>query len=430
MKLLAQARFALWFAAAAWAWSDHPGRSCRADEPSLTVDVRQAYRYALANNPELATARQQRHIASAGLLQAQTYPFNPYLSVSPRAAIGTIDTGVISHFTFAGAVTLELEMFGQRGQRVRVAEAGLSRAEYEIAAQEFNVAVRTIRAFNATIYRTEKIKLLADNLRLTQQAIEDVKDVWKKKKEKEPAGEMVLAQFEVQEAKAQLVSGRGPLVASQQELRQAMGTMQDVTVRGVLEITYRELKENELVAVALLARPEMQVKQLAVSEAEARVRLERSNRFGNLTVGPNYEINEAKASFVGIGVGMPLPLVNRKKGEIWQREAELTKAVLEQHQVETQVRQEVKGALARLAQVQELIRIYRKEYLPTLETRSQELEKLYRQGGEGVDLQQVLELRRRLLKTRENYLDALYDHGQIEVDLAAAVGDLELAFDP
>jgi outer membrane protein TolC len=113
-----------------------------------------------------------------------------------------------------------------------------------------------------------------------------------------------------------------------------------------------------------------------------------------------------------------------------QREAELTRAILEQQQSESQVRQEVKSALARLTEVQELIRVYRKDYLPALETRSRELEKLYAQGGEGVDLQQVLELRRRLLKTRENYLDALYDHGQLEVDLAAAVGDLELAFDP
>jgi hypothetical protein len=38
-------------------------------------------------------------------------------------------------------------------------------------------------------------------------------------------------------------------------------------------------------------------------------------------------------------------------------------------------------------------------------------------------------LRRRVLKARDNYLDALYDHGQIEVDLAAAVGDVELALD-
>jgi outer membrane protein TolC len=104
--------------------------------------------------------------------------------------------------------------------------------------------------------------------------------------------------------------------------------------------------------------------------------------------------------------------------------------MLEQQQQETQVRQEVKAALSKLSEVQELIRIYRKEYLPALELRTAALDQLYTRGGEGVDLQQVLELRRRLLKTREDYLDALYDHGQIEVELAAAVGDLELAITP
>jgi cobalt-zinc-cadmium efflux system outer membrane protein len=399
----------------------------RADEPPLAVDARQAYRYALANNPELATARQQRSIASATLLQARTYPFNPYLSVQPLAAIGTPEDGVLRHFAFAGAVTLELEVFGQKAKRVRVAEAGLSRTEWEIAVQEFHAAVRALRAFNTALYRKEKLKLLEDNVRVAEQGIEDAKDVWKKKKEKEPAGEMVLAQFEVQEAKAQLIGGRGPLVAAHRELGQAMGTLQEVTVQGSLELAYRDFREDDLVAMALLARPEMQVRQLAVSEAEARLRLERSNRFGNVTFGPNYQVNESKANFVGASVGLPLPLINRKKGEIWQREAELTKALLEQQQLEIQVRQEVKAALAKLAQVQELLRVYRKEYLPALEMRTLELEKLYAKGGEGVDLQQVLELRRRLLKTRENHLDAVYDHGQIEVDLAAAVGDLELA---
>jgi outer membrane protein TolC len=310
-----------------------------------------------------------------------------------------------------------------------VAEAGLSRTEWEIAGQELNVALRTVRAFNSALYRKAKLNLLDENVRLAEQALQDAKEVWKKKKEKEPAGEIILAQFEVQEAKAQRVAGRGPLVAAQQELRQVMGTLRELAVEGVLEIAYRDLRENDVVAMALLARPELQARQQAVNEAEARVKLERSNRFGNLTVGPNYEINEAKAHFVGASVGMPFPLLNRKKGEILQREAELTRAILDQQQLDSQIRQEVKSALTRLVEVQELVRVYRKDYLPALETRTRELDKLYAQGGEGVDLQQVLELRRRVLKARDNYLDALYDHGQIEVDLAAAVGDVELALD-
>jgi cobalt-zinc-cadmium efflux system outer membrane protein len=428
VKRIGNASFALVLAAATgWSGGAATGGG---DQPSVTLDARQAYRHALANHPELAAARQQRTIASAVLVQARTYPFNPYVSVTPRGVIGPLDAGVVQHFTVAAAVTLELEMFGQKAKRVRVAEAGLSRAEWEIAAHELNVGGRALRAFNAVLYRTAKLKLLEDNVRLAERAIEESREVWKKKKEKEPAGEAVLAQFEVQEAKAQLVGGRAPLAAARQELAQALGTLQQVRAQGVLEIAYRDLREDDLVAVALVARPEMHVRQLSVSEAEARVRLERANRFGNVTVGPNYEINEAKASFVGASVGLPLPLVNRKKGEILQREAELTKAMLEQQQQETQVRQEVKAALSKLSEVQELIRIYRKEYLPALELRTAALDQLYTRGGEGVDLQQVLELRRRLLKTREDYLDALYDHGQIEVELAAAVGDLELAITP
>lgn len=400
------------------------------DQTPQVVDVRRAYQYALANNPELAVARQQRGIASAGLVQARTYPFNPYLTLGPRGVVGGFDEGVLRHFTIAGSVTLELEVFHQRAKRIEAARANLSKTEWDIAAQELSVAVRAVRAFNTAIYRKEKLELLQAYLGLSEQALRELKELWKKKKEKEPAGEVVLAQFEVQEAKAQVISGRVPWVTAQQELMKAIGAVHFVTTQGSLEITYRDWREDELVKTALTARADIQARRMAVVEAEARLKLERSNRFGNLTVGPNYEINEAKAQFIGASVAMPLAVYNRKKGEVLQRDAELAKSVLEQQQLEFQTRQEVKSALARLAEVQELIRVYRKDYLPALEARGKELQKLYAEGGEGVDLQQVLELRRRLLKTRESYLDALYDHGQFELDLAAAVGVLELAFDP
>ncbi len=244
MHALTNARWLLGFAAAICLVCGFVHCNSAAAPPTMTVDVRQAYKFALQNNPELATARQQRHLASAALVQARTYPFNPYLTVTPRAALGTFVEGVAQHIDFAGAVTLEVEMFGQKGQRIRAAEAGLSRTEWEIAAREFGVATKTISAFNTVIYREEKLKLLEENVRLAQQAMQDAKDTWKKKKENEPAGEAVLAEFEIQEAKAQLLAGRGPLTASRQDLRQVMGTLEEVAVTGTLEITYRDFREE------------------------------------------------------------------------------------------------------------------------------------------------------------------------------------------
>jgi hypothetical protein len=43
-----------------------------------------------------------------------------------------------------------------------------------------------------------------------------------------------------------------------------------------------------------------------------------------------------------------------------------------------------------------------------------------------MDLARVIDIRRRLLRARDMYLDALFEQSQAQVDLAAAVGDLSL----
>jgi hypothetical protein len=52
---------------------------------------------------------------------------------------------------------------------------------------------------------------------------------------------------------------------------------------------------------------------------------------------------------------------------------------------------------------------------------------LLEQNQAGADLARALDVRRRLLRSRDAYLDALFEVSQARVDLAAAVNDLSLA---
>jgi hypothetical protein len=65
--------------------------------------------------------------------------------------------------------------------------------------------------------------------------------------------------------------------------------------------------------------------------------------------------------------------------------------------------------------------------LPNLRQTREEVDKLYQAGQPGVTLQQIIDIRRRLLRTRDAYLDALFELSQAQTDLAAAVADLSLA---
>jgi outer membrane protein TolC len=53
-------------------------------------------------------------------------------------------------------------------------------------------------------------------------------------------------------------------------------------------------------------------------------------------------------------------------------------------------------------------------------------DKLFGAGEPGVDVLRLIDVRRRLLRARDGYLDAQFELSQAEADLAAAIGDPSL----
>jgi outer membrane protein TolC len=122
-----------------------------------------------------------------------------------------------------------------------------------------------------------------------------------------------------------------------------------------------------------------------------------------------------------------LPILNIRTGEIRQRGAELARAMQARYQGEVLVKQDVFTALARLAQAEQTVKTFSTEALPKLRQTREEFDKLYAAGQPGVDLARVIDIRRRLLRAQDAYLDALFELSQAQTDLAAAVADLSFA---
>src|SRR5262249_49801203 len=119
-------------------------------EPLPSVLTRaEAVRWALQNNPELESLRQQYGIAAAAVIIADTYPFNPIWEAKVRATNGPESAGISNRVSNEHKLLLELEVRGQGQHRRRAAGAALTRAEWEIAVQEVSLAVRVVRAFDA-----------------------------------------------------------------------------------------------------------------------------------------------------------------------------------------------------------------------------------------------------------------------------------------
>jgi cobalt-zinc-cadmium efflux system outer membrane protein len=384
-----------------------------------------AVRWALQNNPELASIRQQHGLAAAAVVIARTYPFNPTWTNKVFGVNGP--PGVTNRVATEQRVDLQLEIRGQRGYRLQAANAALSRTDWEISFQEEQLALRVIRAFNAVLYYDAKLKLGEQTVRLNEDTATRVANFAKRGVLK-PA-DIVLARTEVDSSRALLGAARVAQTKARQDLRRALGvTTEPFTLQGKLDIPAEEDKLDKLVALALERRPDLRARQLAVQETDARLQLAVADRLGNPTLGPDYEYNETRDNFIGAQLQVPLPLFNRRRGEILQREAERTKAGLDLRNNEIVIRQEVQAALEHLASAGAWAKTYSKEVLPDLENSMKNVQDLIAQGG--VPVLSVIDIQRKLLKARDDYLAVLYELSQAQADLAYAVGDPSLAIVP
>jgi outer membrane protein TolC len=386
------------------------------------LSLPEAVRFALEHNPELATLRQQHGIAAAAVVIARTYPFNP-IGQSLVTGVGGGTAADIRNRVFnEHLVRIDVECRGQGKHRTAAAQAALSRTEWEIAARETDLAIRLIRAFQAVIYQRERLRFAEAAQKFQEEAVARSQRLFEQGLP--VRGELLLARADLGEARAAVGTTRATLDQATQALRRLLGVIdEEVVVDGRLAVNIPGADAGTLSAVAVENRPDVRALRLAVDEAEARLRLEVANRWGNPSVGPAFELNETRAYFTGVYVVLPIAICNTRQGDILQRKAERERAMLALRQAEIQLQQDIRAALARLADAAAVVKAYHDETLPALEEMRTTLDKLFNEAAPGVNLGQVLEVRRRILRARGLYLDALWELSQAQTDLAAALGD-------
>jgi cobalt-zinc-cadmium efflux system outer membrane protein len=396
----------------------------------LSADA--AIRWALQYNPEIAALRQQRGIAAAGIVIARTYPFNPIWDATVSAAMGPEVAGITNVVPITSAVKVELELHHQRRIREQAAAAALSRTEWEVANQELTLAVRVLRAFDTVVYRFRKRQVALYAVDLNQKAAQQVEDFAKPGNKGITAVDVDVIHAELQAARGQLAPATTALVTAWQDLYKALGlTRGSFDLLGGFEVPQRvEDDADQMLQAAKERRPDLRARQLAVNEADARVRLEIANRFGNPAIGNYSEVTESRGTFVGVAFTMPLPVLNTHRGEIQQREVERTRAALELRQNEVTVEQDLRAALARLEQARRWVDTYHREIVPSLEKTLKDVQTLFDNRAPGADLVRLIDVQRKLVTARDLELDAIFELRQALADLAAAVGDPSVAVLP
>jgi cobalt-zinc-cadmium efflux system outer membrane protein len=387
------------------------------------VTPEEAIRFALQNNPTLQFAREQLGFAQGGVVIAKTYPYNPVASLRTSGVSGPDVSNWVAQ---SHSITMAVELRGQRFFRQEAAYAALTRTEWEIATQEVAVAISTVRAFNTVLYRQRKLEVLEDTIKLSQ-GVTDLVQKLVNLNRLRPA-DLIVIRTELDADRALLGQGQAALAVARADLRRQLGTFDDsFAVRGELDLPLPTTDTELFVEAAREKRPDVQSRKFAVTEAQARLRLQEADRYGNPTLGPAYEYNETRSNFIGVQLSGAIPVFNRRTGEILQAQATYARALADVHQYEFQAEQDVQAALARLTAARSWVESYTGEVLPHLQQAVKDMNKLFEQNDPGVDVIKVLGVQRNYLRAFDNYLNALYELSQARADLAAAIADPALA---
>jgi cobalt-zinc-cadmium efflux system outer membrane protein len=391
--------------------------------PALTLGA--AVRWALRYNPEMAALRQQHGIAAAGVVIANTYPFNPVSENRAQDVAGPGSSGTTNIIGLEHLLLWEVEVRHQRSYRREGAKAALTRTDWQIARQEQMLVAHVVRAFTTLLWREAQQQQLEETLALNQRLTAQVRKLVDQGQLR--SADLIVAQTEITTSRDLVAGAVQAVVAARYDLYRALGIVDDkFHLDAVLAVPSLELDGHALLEDAMAHRGDLYASRAAVAEAQARLQLEIANRYGNPTLGVAYNYDNTRANWLGPQINFPIPVANTHRGDILQREAERDRVALELRQTEVLVQQDVTSALARLESAQARMELYRTRILPDLRKGIEDMQSLFLAGTPGVDILRVIDVRRKYLGALATYLDVLFTVHQARADIIEAVGDLEL----
>jgi cobalt-zinc-cadmium efflux system outer membrane protein len=384
-----------------------------AAEAPVQITLEQALSEALNRNPTLSVERREIDIAKGTRRQAGIYPFNPEIEASGGAgrAHDRVDTNESRGITTQSVgISQTIWLKGQRGLRVRSAEAGVLRAQSLVQDAERQVVADTLRTYSDLLVSQERVNLAREILGVVRQ----VQDAAQKLFEGDavPQLDVFRAEVEVRKAENRLVVEERTLGVAQRELALLIGRVVEEPLRALAPSPVLAQPKGDIDALrneAFARRPDLNAALAAVKAGQAEVDLVNAERFlPELRVGLKYE---AARDFDAVGqsglltLSIPLPLFNRRDGDLDRARAEVARQEAQVELARRRIEKEVSTAVQQVAASREIADRYVESILPQQERNFRLLREAYAIGE--IRITDVFVGQREFIGDREAYLEAV-----------------------
>lgn len=291
---------------------------------------------------DLEAARRVVGMAAGELRQAGVEGINPTVDYQRFESAGPGRTA-----EYGLSVSENLGWIARRGPRVGAARAALDRTIAEVDDAERLATREAGRLFVAALAAQRRLAL-AEQMVAATQRLYDVTRIQVREGEISLL-EANLAEIEFGRTQARALAARREATTSLLELRRWIGLEPTVAVSLVeptgVDLAPTQLIEDSLVAVAVRRRPDVTAHRLAVEEASIRRQLavRRGIPVPSLNGFFSRDAGEADAR-LGVGISMPIPLINRNQGNVQRESYGHERAMIRLEAVLLAVRLEVREA--------------------------------------------------------------------------------------
>jgi len=397
----------------------------RAETPHLALP--QVVEYALQNNGELRSFREEKGIREAGKVRAGLLP-NPTLEL--EAGTGAL-TGSEAENNLSIGISQEFLLAGKRGKRLTIAERELDMYRWQLADLERVRREEVKTAFYGVILAQNRTDLADRAIDLNRQLLDVTR-------ERLAAGD--IPELEMNLVKVELARSEGSRIDVAKALNQSRARLwsfmglpggESPAIAGNLAADLAMTKSLiDLKQLASGNRPDLKALETEKGRGEAEIVLARTEGIPNLTAGlavsrdtTSMEIGgvEGKdtAYTIGLKLSIPLPVFDRNQAGVQEARARQSSIESRLQAAIRDVDREVETAYAGYQNSEKVLALYLTNIIPQLEENLKLTQEAYRLGEIGILA--VIQEQKKFFEVSEGYLTALHDRQTALVRLESAV---------
>jgi cobalt-zinc-cadmium efflux system outer membrane protein len=370
------------------------GSHVRAAEP-FTID--ELLVMADAHNPRIAAARAGMEEALGRQQQAGLYP-NPFIAVMQDDVPS--DSGDVGDGTTTVTLGQPVTLSRRRGHEVRAAEAGVDAAKWEFESVRHTV-------FNDLHETWFEIAFAGQAIEVEYALIEEAERLAGSARTE---GERVRAELEAETLLAGVLTYVTRQAVARERLTELLGGIDVETHRlqGTLESALDPSEIARLQAQSVEEHPRLRMREAQVRGARSDWRAAESAVIPDVTfsVLGGYWGNDEEG-FVGAGVMVPLPLINRLQGRRAEAKAGIARREAERDAEEIALETELQTMLQLINELDTLVQTYGTRLVPMAEESLLSTGESY--AGGGVGMADALESLRSLAAVRRAELRYRYE---------------------